>query len=177
LVQSHPDGVSYQFDLAESWRLLGEVQSRQSQVDAAIESLGKAAELARRVLAAAPRTRVYRRGLSGCYRDLSAAHLRQGELAPALAAALKDRRLWPAEPDELFVAACELARCAQGASDSEHDRQFAAQAARETKQTLQAAISAGFRDRTLLERQPQLVAALGEADYKSVLEQLDAATP
>jgi len=175
LVQSHPDRAGYQFDLAESWRLLGEVQSRQSQVDAAIESFGKAAEIARRVLAAAPRTRIYRRGLSGCYRDLSAAHLQQGELAPALAAALKDKGLWPAEPDELFVAACNLASCAQGASDSEDDRQLAAQAARETKQTLQAAISAGFRDRTLFEQQPELAAALGEADYQAALEQLDAA--
>jgi hypothetical protein len=68
-----------------------------------------------------------------------------------------------------------LARCAQGASDSEHDRQFAAQAARETKQTLQAAISAGFRDRTLFEQQPQLAAALGEEGYQALLEQFDAA--
>jgi hypothetical protein len=95
--------------------------------------------------------------------------------AQALAAALSDKRLWPADPDELFAAACNLARCAQGASDSEQDRQLAQKAAGEAGQTLQAAIAAGFRDRTLLKQQPQLVAALGEAGYKAVLEQLDAA--
>jgi hypothetical protein len=66
----------------------------------------------RAFLAAAPQDGGRRKMLSISYYHLDHVLLQAGHIPESAASVLERQQLWPANPDEIYDTACELARCA-----------------------------------------------------------------
>ena len=105
-----------------------------------------------------------------------------GRPADAAAAALKRRRYWPDDPQQLFAAGCDLARCVPLVGQGQ-DRLTADQEAERTRYAdealaaLKQAVQRGFKDAKNLQKTDALAPLRGRADYQDLVKRLGGTSP
>lgn len=111
LVKNHAGQVAYESDLADVLDGLAQSLVALKQFSEASVAMQDAIKHQQVAFNTAPQVVVYRRRLSQHYQILASAERELGHTDEAVAAALERRKLWPANSNELYKVACELALC------------------------------------------------------------------
>lgn len=127
----------------------------------------RAVEHHRQALDEAPNDTGRRKALSIAYYHLGEMQRRTKQLDEAAASARVRAELWPNEPDEVYDAACELARAMPLATKDAAQR-YGTDAMR----LLRQAVARGLRDPLAMDRDADLRPLRQRADYQELLREL-----
>jgi serine/threonine-protein kinase len=166
--------------LALTYFLMGAVLMNLEQHGEAVPAFARAVEQQRRWLEQAPADRDRRKVLSRYYFHLAHVQREDGRLDESAATALERLRLWPADPDEVYDVACELARCAakvgQGKPDgrlSAAERERRGHYAGQAIDVLRQAFAMGLKDAAAVRRDPDLEPLHSREDFRKLVAQME----
>jgi tetratricopeptide (TPR) repeat protein len=116
-------------------------------------------------LTLAPTSRPLRKELSRSYFHLGEVQRELGRPADAAATCRERQRLWPDDPDEVYDAACELARCAQVAGEGRY--------ADEAMKVLRRAAALGLKRAGEVRANPDFALLRDRAEFKQVVAEVE----
>jgi tetratricopeptide (TPR) repeat protein/tRNA A-37 threonylcarbamoyl transferase component Bud32 len=175
LADAHPDATDYASLLGNTFDDLG----------AALAAQGKHVEAERAYRLAIGRQRIaleqsppdvteFRQCLSSHYAGFARVMRAQGQADEAVQAARQRRKLWenpsgePNNPNELYMAACDLAVCVPMARDEARQQALASEAIA----TLRAAVAAGWCNAAQTGRDPDLIPLRHRDDFRRILDEM-----
>lgn len=120
--------------------------------------------------------------MAGALKDLHRFYCARGTVAEAAAASMRRRELSPADPDQLYDVARELARCAALVGKGEVNLTPAQRAERGSyadkgMATLRQAIDRGHKDLNRLRQDPDLAPLRERKEFKELLQKREKARP
>jgi len=174
LVKDFPESAPFHADLGTTLINLGNAYSLAGHTDDALPMLRRAVEQKRLAFEASRQTAEYRRGLNIAYGALAEVERIQGTPAASAAALLERRKLWPNDPQELYIIAREQADTAARVGHDKKALTPAEQSERsvyldQAMETLGLAVKAGFADADRLAREPDLAPLRSREDFEKLL--------
>src|SRR5262249_54462766 len=174
LLAARPDDLKRHSDVGASFNNVGMTLAAQGKHREALEQFEKALEHQRRAFDKAPQVPRYRLFLRNHYSNLSNVQRALGRPAEAAAAALAFRQLFPKDPNNLYVAAQELAQCVplvgrDSASLSPEERADRQKYTALAVETLRQALAAGFKQAYVLARDPAFQAIRADPGFQALL--------
>jgi serine/threonine protein kinase/tetratricopeptide (TPR) repeat protein len=178
LAEENPTVTTYRGEWGTSLTNLGGVLARQGKHAEALACLRQACGPLEGILASAAADEGTRDTLGDVYRMTARVQREMGDLAGAIEALGKERKLWPTRGDRLYAIACELAGCAAAVGTAGKPLTPAQQAERRTCQdlaveTLRQAVQNRFEDAGRLRKDAALRPLHDHADFQKLLGELE----
>ncbi len=179
LAEENPTVTTYQGEWGTSLSNLGRVLADQGKREEALASLRKACGPLEGILASPAADESTRVTLGDVYRQMARLQRDMGNLAGAVEALGKERKLWPTRGDRLYPIACELAGCAAAVGTAGKPLSAAQEAERRsyqdlTVQTLRQAAENRFGDAGRLRKEAALRPLHDHPDFRKLLQELEA---
>jgi tRNA A-37 threonylcarbamoyl transferase component Bud32 len=164
IVRDEPDNLDKRRLLSQTWFTMGVTLRDLGRMEEAIDPMRRAMAQHQIVFVNGGQTSKDRRWLNQYMYDLGNAYLKSGRAPEAAATALERAQLWPDDPNQIYDAACELARCFEQTEQT----LFAAQAI----EKLSLAIEKGFRDSKGMETDADLKCLHDREDFQMLRRKL-----
>jgi hypothetical protein len=177
LVKEYPERMDYHADLARTLSNLGLNLHLTGHSDEAVLIYKQGLDYAGPLSKNASKGKSYRDVWNALYANMATAERTLGQVTFAAEATFQRRNLWPTDPNEQFKAACELMRTAELFNQAKP-----ALNEREVKEhqricnlamdSLNKAITLGFKDRQRIDKERALDALRTREDYKQLMKQV-----
>jgi eukaryotic-like serine/threonine-protein kinase len=174
VLKAAPNVHRYQGAYGGALDSLAQTLAEQGQLEQARDTFSRAVAQHRAALASAPEALGPRVELSRHFRGLARVERSLGHPEQAAAATLERAKLWPADREELYQAACELALCVPLAGPSPEKR---LRYEEPTLETLRQAIRQGFQDGQRLDKEAALAPLRALPAFQKLRAEITAAPP